>query len=120
MKLEIALTFHHHETILGLSAGTAAEQIEKDRTVWTYLTPNDGHKTAATRLKCSDFFGKQTLVGSEGFSGTASASPANQILYEVWAARADDNYQAGTVRIPCYVTVEYDVIFTYPLTLGPS
>ena len=38
----------------------------------------------------------------------------------VWAARADDNYHAGTVRIPCYVTVEYDVIFTYPLTLGPS
>lgn len=111
-----------HKGMEQLSTGPAAEQMEKDRTKWTYLTPNMGAAQVRTTLKCSDFFGKKSLVGAEGYSGTDAGSPTEEILYEVWAARLDDNtgLSGATVNVPVYIVVEYDCVFTDPKTLDAS
>jgi len=103
-----------------MGVDTAQVQIEKDRQRWTYLTPHSGAKTIKQKLLCSDFFGKETLIGSDGYSGDETKSPSNQILWEVWAARNDDNYHMGAVRVSAYVVVEYDCVFTEPKILAAS
>lgn len=109
-----------HKGVETLSTGTPEEQMEKDRTVWSFMTPNSGPVLLSATASQKEFFGKEAIVGSEGYSGTASASPANALYFEVWAARVDNNFHAGHVRIPVYCTIEYDVVFTDPLTLAAS
>lgn len=104
----------------GPGAGTVAQQIEKDRQRWTFLTPTANTKSLTASLRCSEFFGKQPLIGSEGYSGTASASPTNQLYWDVWAGRCDGSYATGVVKVPCFITVEYDVVFTKPKVLKES
>ncbi|HIA02129.1 MAG TPA: hypothetical protein EYN66_09490, partial [Myxococcales bacterium] len=45
-----------HKGVETLSSGPAETQIEKDRTVWTFLNGQQGHKTLSTSMKVSDFF----------------------------------------------------------------
>lgn len=108
-----------HKGVELLSSGTAIEQMEKDRTVSKIMTPN-ASETLRMSLKASDFFGKKTLVGSEGYIGNKIKGPDEEIYFEVWACRLDDNYNSGNIRVPIYVTVEYDAVFTKPLTLSAS
>jgi len=103
-----------------MGAGPAQEQMEKDRQRWSMITPLTGTKTLKAKLKCSEFFGKSTLVGSAGYSGDATKSPEQEIQWEVWAARNDDNYAAGAVKIPCYITMDYHCVFTEPKVLQAS
>lgn len=103
-----------------LAAGTGEEQIEKDRQTWTYITAQQGHKTLKTSCKISDFFGKIALTGAEGYTGTESSDPTEQILYEVWCARVSNDYPAESTKIVGYVTIEYDATFTEPKALAQS
>lgn len=111
-----------HKGIESLTPGDAASQMEKDRTKWRFMTPQTAPSQVRTALKCSDFFGKKALIGAEGYSGDATASPTEQIFYEVWAGRLDDNtgMTNAIVRVPVYVVVEYDCVFTDPKTLDAS
>jgi len=109
-----------HKGIETLGAGTAAEQMEKDRTSWVVLTGSTGAKTLRGSLKTSDFFGKEALVGAEGYTGTDSSVTANEVYWEVWCGRASDNYPADTVQVVCYATIEFDAVFTEPKTLEAS
>lgn len=109
-----------HKGVEQLSSGTAEEQMEKERTVWTFLTPGDGIKNLSYGATQKEFFGKQAIVGSAGYTGTAAKSPTEELYFEVWAGRCDDNFQAGTIRVPVYVTIEYDAVFTDPKTLAAS
>lgn len=86
------------------------------------MTPGSGSATLTGNLKTSDFFGKDALVGSEGYTGSDSASPAHDIYWEVWAGRAtNDAIPAGSiVKVRAYVTIEYDAVFTDPKTLAAS
>ena len=103
-----------------LAAGTGQEQIEKDRMTWTYINGQQGHKTLRTSCKISDFYGKPALTGAEGYTGSDSADPTEQVLYEVWAARVSDDYPAETTKVVGYVTIEYDATFTEPKALAQS
>lgn len=103
-----------------LAAGTGEEQIEKDRQTWTYITPQQGHKTLRTSCRISDFYGKPALTGAEGYTGSDSADPTEQVLYEVWAARVSNDYPAETTKVVGYVTIEYDATFTEPKALAQS
>ena len=111
-----------HKGMEQLSPGSAADQMEKDRTKWRFLTPDSGVAQVRTSLQCSDFFGKKSLIGAEGYSGDAAKSPAEQIFYEVWAGRLDNNTNMSNaiVRVPVYIVVEYQCVFTDPKTLNAS
>jgi hypothetical protein len=71
-------------------------------------------------MKVSDFYGKGALTGSEGYTGTATTDPDNEVFYEFWCGRVSDDYPAEMVKVVCYITIEYDVTFTQPKTLNAS
>jgi len=101
------------------------EQMEKDRTVWTVVTPQgESHSTSANSA-FSEFFGKQNLIAAEGYSGTTGnfgtgAAPSEKVYYHVWAARGSDDYPDGLCKITGFITIEYKVTFTNPKQLDAS
>lgn len=109
-----------HKGVEPLSAGKVETQIEKDRTNWTFLNGQHGHKTLSTSLRVSDFYGKGAVTGAEGYAGSITADPENQIFYELWVGRVSDDYPSETVKVVCYVTIEYDAVFSQPKTLNAS
>jgi len=109
-----------HKGIETLSSGSVQEQMEKDRTSWTYINGQTGHRTLKGSLKVSDFYGKAPLTGSEGYTGSASADPTEQVLWEVWCGRVSDDYPEEITKVVCFVTIEYDATFTQPKVLSAS
>ncbi len=113
-----------HKGIETLASGSAEKQMEKDRTTWTYINGQTNHKTLKQSLKVSDFFGKQALVGSAGYSGqdglTSIGDPSEEVFFEVWCGRVSDDYPQEATKIVCYVTLEFDAVFTEPKTLTAS
>merc|ERR1711935_418681 len=109
-----------HKGIEVLGAGAAEFQMEKDKTQWTFINGQGGHKTLSSSLRVSDFYGKQALTGSEGYTGSASADPTEQVLWQVWCGRVSDDYPAESTKVVCYVTIEYDSTFTEPKVLSAS
>ncbi|AXH76423.1 MAG: putative capsid protein [Circoviridae sp.] len=101
------------------AAGTVSEWCEKDKQVWKVITPSSGAVTVSARMKCSDFFGKQALVGSEGYTGNNTQDPVETVKYTVWCGRMSGN-NAGLVRLRAYLTIQYDAVFTEPKILQPS
>lgn len=111
-----------HKGCEQLAAGSCAEQMEKDRTQWTYINGQEGHKTLKNALMVSDFFGKDYLTGSEGYTGGITNDPevANTVFWELWCGRVSDDYPQEATKIVCFVTIEYDVTFTEPKVLTAS
>lgn len=111
-----------HKGTEQLAAGEPEKQMEKDRTVWKIMTPNSGSVTLKSKCRTSDFYGKPALTGSEGYTGTVSNGPTNEIFYEVWAGRATDQHIPANSKclVRCFITVEYDAVFTDPKTLAAS
>ena len=87
------------------------------------MTPYNGSqnvsRVVSTSCRTSDFFGKKSLVGAEGYTGSDSRDPAEQIKYALWAGRMSGN-NAGLVRFRAYITMEYDAVFTEPKILIAS
>lgn len=75
--------------------------------------------TLSTGMRTSDFFGKDALVGAEGYTGGIGEDADNKIYYTVWCGRASGQTN-GTVHAMAYSTIEYDVYFSEPKTLGES
>ena len=103
-----------------LASGTGQEQIEKDRTTWSFINGQTGHNTLRSSLKVSDFYGKPALTGAEGYTGSDSADPTEQVFFEVWCGRVSDDYPAESTKVVGYMTIEYDASFTEPRTLDQS
>lgn len=109
-----------HKGVTELGATESASQVmEQDRTVWRAMTPQDGSLTVSQSMRTSDFFGKDALVGAEGYTGNITSDVDNKIYYTVWMGRASGQTN-GAVHAIGYVTIEYDVVFTEPKTLGES
>jgi len=102
------------------SAIPVEQQMEKDRTNWTVLTPTSGSRITAARSQLSEFFGKQDLVAADGYTGSSTSSPDNEAFYHIFAARGSNDYPAGTCKVTAFVTVEYRATFTKPLPLAAS
>ena len=64
-----------HKGIETLASGTGEEQMEKDRTQWTFINGQHASKTTGSSLATSDFYGKGALVGAAGYTGSATADP---------------------------------------------
>lgn len=98
--------------------------MEKDRTFWRMLTPGGNQVTLGSSVKVSEFFGKDALVGSAGYTGSASNGPEsdNTIFWEVWAGRGSNQpiVSGDTCNIRAYVTIEYNATFTDPKTQAAS
>lgn len=111
-----------HKGTEQLQAGNPEEQIEKDRTIWRSMTPSGGQTTLSNRVRVSEFFGKDALTGSAGYTGTASNGPDHDIFWEVWAGRGSNQpiVSGDTCNIRAYVTIEYNAVFTDPKTQAES
>ena len=103
-------------------AGLSDRQMEKDRTSWKVLVPTAQAQTVSRRIKVSDFFGKHALTGSEGYSGSNSASPTEEVFYHVWAGAGTNDYVLSDLVTPvrAFITVEYECTFTEPKVLLAS
>lgn len=109
-----------HKGVDAIGAGTGQEQIEKDRTVWTFINGQTQHKTLRQSLQVSDFYGKHALTGAEGYTGNDSADPTEQVFFSVWCGRVSDDYPQEQTKVVGYCVIEYDVIFTEPKSLAKS
>jgi len=109
-----------HKGVETLGGGTAQEQMEKDRTTWTYINGQTGEKTLKMSMQVSDFYGKDALTGSDGYTGDDTNDPGNEVFWEAWVGRVSDDYPAEVTKVVAYITIEYDVNFTEPLVLTSS
>lgn len=111
-----------HKGVDQLTAGSCAEQMEKDRTQWGYINGQTAHKTLKSSLQVSDFAGKDFLTGSEGYTGGGTSDPdvAQTVFWELWCGRVSDDYPQEQTKIVAFVCIEYDVIFTEPKVLSAS
>lgn len=96
------------------------EQMEKDRTTWAVLVPGNEGKIVSTKANMPQFFGKQDLVAAEGYSGTKTADPANELFYHVFCGRTSDDYPSDTTKVVAFVTVEFRATFTNPKPMAAS
>jgi len=103
-----------------LTSGSAEQQMEKDRTQWTYINGQTPHRTLKNKLKTQDFFGKAAIVGAEGYTGSDSTDPTETIFWAVSVGRASDDYPSDTTKVVAYVTLEYDAVFTEPKVMPQS
>ena len=108
-----------HKGVTDITIQTSSQVMEQDRTVWKAMTVQDGSQVVSTAMRTSDFFGKDALVGAEGYTGSIGSDVDNKVFYVVWAGRASGQTE-GTVHAIAYVTIEYDVYFSEPKTLGES
>jgi len=92
---------------------------EQDRTRWVTITPTGEAKTVRTSCAAREFFGKDFLVGSDGYTGTVAGSPTNLLYYHIMAGRNDDG-PSGKVHIQANIVVDYKVTFTEPKQLAAS
>jgi len=105
-----------------LLSGIPSEQMEKDRTRWKLMTPSGGSPTITNKLVTSEFFGKDALVGSAGYTGNDTSGPDHDIYWEVWAGRGSNQpiVTGDTCNVRAYVTIEYNATFTDPKTQAAS
>jgi len=108
-----------HKGLEILAAGAVQTQMEKDRTSWVVLLPTGPSKTQTSKLLVSDFYGKQKLVGSAGFTGDKTQDPSEQVYFEIFAGRATQ-ITGGATSVTGYCTLQYDAVFTEPKTLTQS
>lgn len=103
------------------SAGavTSSDIMEQERSVWRFMTPQEGSVTVSQSMHVSDFYGKGSLVGAEGYTGTKIADADNIVVYDVWCGRANNN-TAGVCKVAAYLMIEYDVQFNEPKALQAS
>jgi len=99
-----------------------ALQMEKDRTKWLVMTPQEGGKVLSTTMKASEFFGKKSLVGSAGYTGNKSTGPTEELFFHLWVGSGNSQYAAAglTCYVEAIVTIEYDCVFTEPVVLPQS
>lgn len=107
------------------STDTAIQNMEKDKTVSRNLTPTgNGSVTVYSSMRVSDFYGKSALVGADGYTGTDSTNPDQEVLYNCWAGNAAGASQKGgsgvKTLVRAIVTIEYDAVFTEPKILVES
>lgn len=96
---------------------TSSQEIEKAR--WATLTPVGDAKTITSSAAPSDFFGKDFLVGADGYTGSISSDPDNKVYFHVIAGLQHDEYPV-TIKLRANVCITYDVTFTEPKFLPVS
>lgn len=109
-----------HKGVDAIGSGTGQEQIEKDRTTWSFINGQTRHATLRQKLSVADFYGKHALTGAEGYTGSDAADPTEQVYWSVWCGRVSDDYPQEQTKVVGYLVIEYDVVFTEPKSLTKS
>lgn len=102
------------------ASGSIYLQQEIDKSKWITITPHSGPGTVSHRTGVVDFFGKDFLVGADGYTGTSSTDPTNQVYFHILAGLQHNNYSVGAVQVRANVTITYDVVWTEPKPLPAS
>ena len=100
-------------------SGTVQQSQELEKAVWTHIVPVGESKTISSRAKPSDFFGKDFLVGADGYTGTASADPSNLLYCHICAGQQSNEYPL-TIKVRANIVITYDAVFTEPKYLPVS
>lgn len=108
-----------HKAVNENDAQTIFQFQEHDRTKWTTITPQGEARTVSTSLTSREFFGKDFIVGADGYTGSATADPSNQLYFHIMAGRLDDSADKA-IQIMCNCIVEYKCTFTEPKQLAQS
>jgi len=103
----------------GSASGTVSQTQEIEKCVWTHIVPVGEPKTLATRARMSDFFGKDFLVGADGYTGDISSDPDNLIYYHIACGQQSNEYPL-TVKVRANICITYDATFTEPKYLPVS
>jgi len=101
------------------TSGSASEQQEIDKSKWVTITPQSGPGIVTHSTKTSDWFGKDFLVGSDGYTGTSSSDPTNLCYFHIMAALQHNEY-AQSVKLRANVCITYEVVWTEPKPLAAS
>jgi len=101
------------------ASGTAQQTQEIEKCVWTHITPVGEAKTLTSRVLCSDFFGKDFLVGADGYTGNISGDPDNKLYYHIMCAHQGNEYPI-TIKVRANICITYDCVFTEPKYLPVS
>lgn len=110
-----------HKGHEALAAGTYVQQMEKDRTQWGFVTGAGGEVcTLIGKGSTKEMFGKEFVIGAEGYIGDDNSDPDQAWFWEVWAGRISDDYPQEQVKVVCNAILQYDVVFTEPKTLSES
>ena len=109
-----------HKSVVAIGAGNAEQQMERDKTSWTFLTGQGETKSLSTSATVQEFYGKQALVGSVGYTGSAVQDPSEPVYFHVWAGRVSNDFAAEKTKVVAYVTITYDAVFTEPKNLNAS
>ena len=108
-----------HKAVATNDPGTIYQFQEHDRTQWVTITPGGEAKTVSTSLTCKEFFGKDFLVGSDGYTGTDAANPTNPLYFHVMCGKNDDGADKA-VQIMANCIMEFKCTFTEPKQLTQS
>ena len=99
--------------------GTFDQVQEMEKTRWKTMTPASGPVTVTHSLKCSDFFGKDFLVGSDGYTGDEQSDPDNKLYFHVSTGLQSNEYPV-TIKVRANICITYDTVFTEPKPLSAS
>ena len=99
---------------------TRTLQQEIDKSKWITFTPHSGPASVSHRTGVVDFFGKDFLVGADGYTGTSGSDPTNQVYFHIMTGLQHNNYSVGPVQVRANVTITYDVVWTEPKPLPAS
>ena len=105
--------------VVGALSGTVTQSQEIEKARWCTITPVGESKTITAATKAVDFFGKDFLVGADGYTGTSSGDPDNKIYYHICCGLQHDEYPV-TIKLRANVCITYDVVFTEPKFLPVS
>jgi len=108
-----------HKSVETNATGTIETFQERDRTKWKTIVPTSDARTVSTGLRSSEFFGKDFLVGADGYTGTDSADPTNKLYYHVMVGLQTNEYPSQ-FKLRANVCIEYDVVWTEPKQLTAS
>ena len=101
------------------ASGTVTQNQEVEKARWCTITPQGEGKTITSSVVPSDFFGKDFLVGADGYTGTNAADPSNKLYYHVCSGLQHDEYPI-TIKVRANVVITYSVTFTEPKYLPVS
>lgn len=119
----VVIGIHKGTSVL---AGTTVQDFtEQDKVRWTILNGQSSSKIVSTKINVADFWGTSgSLTGKEGYFGgiIAAEDPANIVYAGVFAGQLGElplptDYKCNLEGI---VTIEFDVTFSEPKSLGAS
>lgn len=130
LKSTIRFDIFNYDANLAMTAGIALMDnatvlvdyrayIESGRSTWTAVTPFSGSHSLQTlrhEVTVSKFMGRPKVEDEDDLSGTASANPADQCYWHLWA----DSHGSDASAAYGLVVIDYFAVLKEPIVAGLS